>query len=167
MLCNHFCHQGASRMRGRLGSMGSIGSFERVSVLEGWRADTAKAFFLSMQRSISHWRSSVPLLHCKIWNKWVMRLKKHTTHNSNIQTVCSLKKRSKVKIKTGIIFPLQYNNYNKVLLKIIYLYHQSRANMNYSLFPLSHLHLVWCTVIVDFPGTHHAVVITQGNLYHW
>lgn len=37
-----------------------------------------------------------------------MRLKKHTTHNSNIQTVCSLKKRSKVKIETGIIFPLQY-----------------------------------------------------------
>lgn len=35
ILYNHLCHQGASRMRGRLGSMGSISSFERVSVLEG------------------------------------------------------------------------------------------------------------------------------------
>lgn len=32
---NHLCHQGASRMRGRLGSMGSISSFERVGILEG------------------------------------------------------------------------------------------------------------------------------------
>lgn len=34
ILCNHLCYQGASRMRGRLGSMGSMGSFERVSFIE-------------------------------------------------------------------------------------------------------------------------------------
>ena len=31
---HHLCHQGASRMRGRLGSMGSLSSFERVSFLD-------------------------------------------------------------------------------------------------------------------------------------
>lgn len=43
------CHQGASRMRGRLGSMGSIGSFDRVSVYVELNLQTiANSYFFTL-----------------------------------------------------------------------------------------------------------------------
>lgn len=49
-----FNRQGASRMRGRLGSLGSMGSFEKVSVLVRGREE-----FLEL-RSAGSWNSRSP-----------------------------------------------------------------------------------------------------------
>lgn len=65
MLWYHFCYQGASRMRGRLGSMGSIGSFEKVSVLEGWQHHylILKIKLLWPQREQSSWKWIYAAIH--------------------------------------------------------------------------------------------------------